>query len=65
VIVLEGFTLIDRLLVDGQQFSYGDASEEFCIQSCSKPFMYCLVCETLGSKEVRLDDGCRLACVRG
>lgn len=41
-------------LVDGQQFSYGDAQEEFCMQSCSKSFMYCLVCETLGSKEVNI-----------
>lgn len=28
--------------LDGQEFSVGDASVPFCIQSCSKPFTYCL-----------------------
>ena len=34
--------------VDGQCFAYGDAHEEFCLQSCSNPFMYCLACEENG-----------------
>ena len=28
--------------LDGQEFSVGDAGVPFCIQSCSKPFTYCL-----------------------
>lgn len=31
--------------VDGQVFGYGDADEEFGLQSCAKPFTYCLACE--------------------
>ena len=37
--------------VDGQQFSYGDIDEEFCMQAAVQPLLYCLGVEDLG-KEV-------------
>ncbi|KAL0491487.1 glutaminase [Acrasis kona] len=38
--------------VDGQQFSCGDHSYEFTIQSCSKVFTYCVACDELGPEKV-------------
>ena len=29
--------------IDGQRFSLGDATEPFCLQSCSKPISYCII----------------------
>ncbi len=34
--------------IDGQEFSIGDANEEFCVQSCSKPITYGLAIEEHG-----------------
>ena len=39
--------------VDGRAFSVGDATQEFSIQSVSKPFVFALVCDALGTDEVR------------
>jgi glutaminase len=30
---------------DGQCWTWGDANVPFCIQSCSKPITYCMVCD--------------------
>jgi len=38
--------------VDGQQFSVGDNTEEFCVQSCSKPITYCIAQQLCGEKHV-------------
>ncbi|KAL9651707.1 hypothetical protein ABK040_009322 [Willaertia magna] len=38
--------------VDGQRFSIGDADHDFTIQSCAKPFSYCIACEDLGYEKV-------------
>ncbi|KAG2388162.1 hypothetical protein C9374_001012 [Naegleria lovaniensis] len=38
--------------VDGQRFSVGDCDVDFTIQSCSKVFTYCLVCEDRGADNV-------------
>jgi glutaminase len=38
--------------VDGQQFSFGDASEHYCLQSVSKIFTYCEILKQHGTKEV-------------
>ncbi|KAF0982092.1 hypothetical protein FDP41_011953 [Naegleria fowleri] len=38
--------------VDGQRFSLGDCDVDFTIQSCSKVFTYCLVCEDIGADNV-------------
>ena len=37
--------------VDGQTFAYGDR-DEFCLQSCAKPFVYALACEEHGTTAV-------------
>jgi len=37
----------------GGVFSVGDAAHEFSIQSVSKPFVFALVCQALGSEEAR------------
>jgi len=34
--------------IDGQRFSLGDHSTDFCVQSCSKPITYCLALEEHG-----------------
>ncbi len=39
--------------VEGHAFSVGDATQEFSIQSVSKPFVFALVCDALGTDEVR------------
>ncbi|KAL7549255.1 hypothetical protein ACHAWF_012519 [Thalassiosira exigua] len=38
--------------VDGQQFSIGDADDQFCIQSCSKPLSYLLALSEFGTEYV-------------
>ncbi|EFC50245.1 predicted protein, partial [Naegleria gruberi] len=38
--------------VDGQRFSLGDSDVDFTIQSCSKVFTYCIVCEDIGADNV-------------
>ncbi|CAH1772488.1 unnamed protein product [Owenia fusiformis] len=35
--------------IDGQRVSYGDTDMNFCLQSCSKPLMYALALNELGS----------------
>jgi glutaminase len=37
----------------GEAFSVGDAEVEFAIMSVAKPFVFALVCESLGPEEVR------------
>jgi glutaminase len=37
----------------GGVFSVGDAAHEFSIQSVSKPFVFALVCQAMGSEEAR------------
>ncbi len=39
--------------VGGRVFGVGDASHPFTIQSVAKPFVFALVCEALGHREVR------------
>lgn len=36
----------------GQQFSYGDAEDEFAVQAASRPLLYCIVQELYGIDEV-------------
>ncbi len=43
---------VSVMTVDGQTFNYGDYDVDFSIQSCSKPLMYCLAAEEIGSDEV-------------
>jgi glutaminase len=38
---------------NGMVFTSGDADVEFSIQSVSKPFVFALVCDTLGAEEAR------------
>ncbi|NJB72626.1 glutaminase [Saonia flava] len=38
--------------VDGQRFSLGDATVNFCLQSSCKPVNYCLALEELGGEKV-------------
>ena len=38
--------------VDGKMFNIGDFNSDFCLQSTSKPFSYCIAREILGSKKV-------------
>ena len=38
--------------IDGQQFHIGDTKENFCVQSSSKPFSYCMALEEFGDEEV-------------
>jgi glutaminase len=38
--------------IDGQQVSFGDADDSFCVQSCSKPITYCLALEEHGEEVV-------------
>lgn len=38
--------------IDGQQFAIGDIKDNFCVQSSSKPFSYCMALEEFGSKNV-------------
>lgn len=38
--------------VDGQRFAMGDFHTDFCIQSCSKPFLYALALEENGEEYV-------------
>ncbi|EQC32996.1 hypothetical protein SDRG_09518 [Saprolegnia diclina VS20] len=44
--------------VDGQRFSLGDATDTFCVQSCSKTISYCLAVEELGPEKVHFHMGC-------
>ena len=37
----------------GRVYAVGDAEDEFTIMSVSKPFVFALVCETLGAEAVR------------
>jgi glutaminase len=39
--------------VDGSSFAAGDSEMEFTIMSISKPFVFALVCSTIGAEEVR------------
>jgi glutaminase len=39
--------------VNGGAFAIGDSEHEFSIQSVSKPFVFALVCEAIGSEEAR------------
>ena len=38
--------------IDGQRYARGEASRDFCIQSCCKPINYCLALEAHGADEV-------------
>lgn len=38
--------------IDGQQFSLGDTKDNFCVQSSSKPFSYCMALEEFGTEHV-------------
>ena len=38
--------------IDGQQYTKGDASAEFCIQSCCKPLLYAMALEEWGEEYV-------------
>lgn len=38
--------------IDGQQFNIGDTKDNFCVQSSSKPFSYCMALEEFGTEEV-------------
>ena len=38
--------------IDGQRFSLGDASTNFCLQSTCKPVNYCLAMDELGEEKV-------------
>ena len=38
----------------GRSFEIGDVEARFSIQSVSKPFVFALVCDTLGYEEARL-----------
>ncbi|MEW8525628.1 MAG: glutaminase A [Candidatus Thiodiazotropha endolucinida] len=38
--------------IDGQRFSIGDATAEFCVQSCCKPITYCLALEDHGAEYI-------------
>lgn len=38
--------------IDGQQFQIGDVKDNFCVQSSSKPFSYCMALDEFGSEEV-------------
>ncbi|EXI69985.1 MAG: Thermolabile glutaminase [Candidatus Accumulibacter sp. SK-11] len=39
--------------INGRTFAMGDATHEFSIQSVSKPFVFALVCEAIGSEEAQ------------
>jgi len=39
--------------VNGRSFAIGDAKHEFSIQSVSKPFVFALVCEAIGTEPAR------------
>ncbi len=43
--------------IDGSWHSVGDADHEFTIQSVSKPFVFALVCQTIGAAEARAKIG--------
>ena len=43
---------ISLTTTDGQHFSIGDHSTQFCVQSCSKPISYLIGLEEFGSKYV-------------
>lgn len=43
--------------VEGQMFNIGDYELDFCLQSTSKPFSYCIARELLGSKKVHTHVG--------
>ena len=38
--------------IDGQNYSWGDAEVDFCLQSCCKPVNYCLALEEFGEEVV-------------
>ena len=38
--------------IDGQRFSLGEATTDFCVQSCMKPINYCLALEEHGQAHV-------------
>ncbi len=38
--------------IDGQQASFGDSDDFYCVQSCSKPITYCLALEENGEAQV-------------
>jgi glutaminase len=39
--------------IDGHVFAVGDAAHQFSIQSISKPFVFALVCQAVGSEKAR------------
>ncbi len=43
--------------IDGSWHSVGDAGHEFSIQSVSKPFVFALVCQSIGAAEARAKIG--------
>lgn len=43
--------------VDGQRFCAGDTTDEFCLQSVSKPISYCMAVENLGLDKVHTHVG--------
>ena len=43
--------------VDGQRYSIGDSSTDFCLQSSCKPINYCLALEELGEEKVHTHVG--------
>ncbi len=38
--------------IDGQRFSVGEADDSYCVQSCSKPMVYCLAMEEMGEENL-------------
>ncbi|MGF1545444.1 MAG: glutaminase A [Parvularculaceae bacterium] len=42
---------------DGQQFSFGDDAETYCVQSTCKPILYALALDTLGRRTVHAHVG--------
>ncbi len=44
---------ISVVAVDGRAYEAGDCASEFSIMSVSKPFVFALVCQALGTEEVR------------
>ena len=43
--------------IDGQRYSVGDTTTDFCVQSCCKPINYCVALEDQGEDNVHLHIG--------
>ena len=47
--------------VDGQRYVAGDTKEDFCVQSCCKPIIYCLALEEHGAEHDTASSGANRA----